>query len=149
MSTHSTPTRSPLRQAAPRARADGAPEVPPAPAPARADEARSAAAINALAGIWLIIAPFVLGYSGNVYWNDIVFGAIVLAVALVRMAAPALAVISWINVVIGAWLFASAFWLDKTATASWNDVILGIIVFVLGVIAAFAPRRRAAAPPAV
>jgi hypothetical protein len=149
MSTHSTPTRSPLRQAAPRRRADGASEVPAAPAPSRADEARTAAAINALAGIWLILAPFILGYGANVYWNDIVFGAIVLAVALVRVAAPALRIISWVNVVIGAWLFASAFWLDATATASWNDVILGVIVFVLGLIAALAPRRREALPPVV
>jgi hypothetical protein len=123
--------------------------VAPAPAPARADEARTAAGINALAGIWLILAPFILGYSGNVYWNDIVFGAIVLAVALVRLAAPALAAISWLNVVIGAWLFASAFWLDATATASWNDAILGVIVFLLGITAALPMRRREAVPPAV
>jgi hypothetical protein len=149
MTHHSTPTRSPLRQAAPRPRADGAPEVAPAPAPAAADDVRTAAGLNALAGIWLIIAPFVLGYGANVYWNDIVFGAIVLAVAIVRLAAPALRPISWLNVAIGIWLFVSAFWLDKTTTASWNDVILGIIVFILGVIAAVTPRRRAAAPPVV
>jgi hypothetical protein len=144
--SHSTPTRSPLRQAAPRRGVDGAPEVPAAPAPSRAGDVRVAAAINALAGIWLILAPFILGYgSGNPYWNDIVFGAIVLAVALVRLAAPALAVISWLNVVIGAWLFASAFWLDTTATASWNDAILGIVVCVLGLIAALTPRHREAA----
>jgi hypothetical protein len=110
---------------------------------------RTAAGLNALAGIWLILAPFILGYSGNVIWNDIVFGAIVLAVALARLAAPALAAISWLNVVIGAWLFASAFWLDATATASWNDAILGVIVFVLGITAALPARRGAAAPPVV
>lgn len=35
-----------------------------------------------LAGLWLIIAPFVLGYSSvrNALWNDLVLGTIVLAI---------------------------------------------------------------------
>lgn len=34
---------------------------------------------NALAGVWLIIAPFVLGYGGYAHpmWNDIITGALV------------------------------------------------------------------------
>jgi hypothetical protein len=40
-----------------------------------------------------------------------------------------------LNVLIGAWIFISAFWLDGTGRASWNDVILGAIVFILGIIA--------------
>jgi hypothetical protein len=36
----------------------------------------AASGLNVLAGIWLIIAPFVLGYDdGDPYWNDIVFGS--------------------------------------------------------------------------
>jgi hypothetical protein len=32
----------------------------------------AASGLNVLAGIWLIIAPFALGYgSGDPYWNDI------------------------------------------------------------------------------
>jgi hypothetical protein len=42
--------------------------------------------LNVIAGIWLIISPFVLGYgSGDAYWNPIVFGAIVAVVALARL----------------------------------------------------------------
>jgi hypothetical protein len=113
------------------------------------DQLVGAAGLNVLAGIWLIIAPFVLGYSGgDPYWNDIVFGAIVVALAGTRLlGAYRQAWMSWLNMLIGAWLFASAFWLDQTATAGWNDVILGIIVFALGLIAATAtaerPRRTA------
>lgn len=35
-----------------------------------------------IAGIWLIIAPFILGYSDNVtaLWNDIILGLIVLGI---------------------------------------------------------------------
>ena len=33
---------------------------------------------------------------------------------------------------IGVWLFISGFWLASTPRASWNEWILGVIVFVLG-----------------
>lgn len=35
-----------------------------------------------IAGIWLILAPFILGYSANVaaLWNDIILGLAILAV---------------------------------------------------------------------
>ncbi len=38
-----------------------------------------ASGLNILLGIWLIIAPFVLGYSGNStpLWNDIIFGVLI------------------------------------------------------------------------
>jgi SPW repeat-containing protein len=137
-----------------RLRRDGyvAPDVAPDIAPAAetppeswTDQLVGAAGLNVLAGIWLIIAPFVLGYSsGDPYWNDIVFGAIVAVLAAVRaLGAYRQVWMSWLNMLIGAWLFASAFWLDQTATAAWNDVILGIVVFLLGMVAAAAtPARR-------
>jgi SPW repeat len=92
--------------------------------------------LNVIAGIWLIIAPWVLGYvAGDPKWNDVVFGAIVGVLALLRTSGIyATAWASAVNLVIGAWLFASAFWLDKSNTAGWNDIILGVIVFVLAAI---------------
>jgi len=124
------------------------PLVPPPPD--WRDEVLTASGLNVLAGIWLIIAPFVLGYSnGDPYWNDIIFGAIIAVFALARVSgAYRLSELSWINALIGAWIFASAFWLDSTTTASWNDVILGIVVFVLAIAsataseAAMSPRWR-------
>lgn len=40
--------------------------------------------LAALAGLWLIIAPFVLGYSNvsNALWNDIITGVVFIVVAL-------------------------------------------------------------------
>lgn len=39
--------------------------------------------VNAVLGLWLIIAPFILGYSniGAALWNDIIVGIIVLVLA--------------------------------------------------------------------
>jgi hypothetical protein len=96
--------------------------------------------LNVLAGIWLIIAPFVLGYGGgDPYWNDIVFGAITAVIAFVRFAGAYRASwLSWVNALIGVWIFVSAFWLDNTGTAGINDIILGAIVFVLAIASATA-----------
>lgn len=34
--------------------------------------------LNGLAGVWLIISPFILSYAGTAsYWNQIIFGVIV------------------------------------------------------------------------
>jgi hypothetical protein len=110
----------------------------------------AAGGFNVLAGIWLIIAPFVLGYDdGDPYWNDIVFGAIVAVLALARVAGAYRASwMSWLNMLIGAWIFISAFWLDDTSNAGTNNIILGAIVFVLGLISASASDEAAAAPTA-
>jgi len=105
----------------------------------------TASGLNALAGIWLIIAPFVLGYrTGDPYWNDIVFGAIVLVLGAVRaFGAYRQSWISWVNALVGVWIFVSAFWLDSSGRAIWNDIILGVIVFVLAMLSAGASEDAA------
>lgn len=100
-----------------------------------ASAAATAAALNVLAGIWLIISPFVLGYTGaDATWNPIVFGAIAGVFALARLADARTVWLSWLNMAIGVWLFISAFWLASSSQASWNVGVLGVVVFVLGAI---------------
>jgi membrane-bound ClpP family serine protease len=119
---------------------------PPADAGWRA-EVTAASGLNVLAGIWLILSPWILGYTGaDAAWNPIVFGAIVLVLALVRVAgAYRAAGLSVINALIGVWLFVSGFWLADSGAARWNVWILGVVVFCLGVVSAQARDRRAAA----
>lgn len=46
-------------------------------------EARWSSWVNALVALWLVIAPFVSGYqTGVAYWNEIISGILVGAVAL-------------------------------------------------------------------
>jgi hypothetical protein len=131
------------------------PYLPPEEPPARdwRGEIMGLSGLNVLAGIWLIIAPWVLGYSSrDPRWNDVVFGAIVGIIALVRaLGAYREEWLSWLNALIGIWVFIAAFTIDHTATNSWNDIILGIIVFVLAISSADATasmwfRRRGAGP---
>ncbi len=48
---------------------------------------RSASWVNFILGLWLIVAPFALGYSpqmGSKVANDVIVGIVVLVLALVR-----------------------------------------------------------------
>jgi hypothetical protein len=116
------------------------------------EEVTDAATLNLLAGIWLIIAPWVLAYSSeDPRWNDVVFGALVVFFALLRLTgAYRQTWMSWLNALFGVWIFIAAFTIDVTATAAINDVILGAIVFLLSIWSASAsesrPGLRARAP---
>ena len=71
------------------------------------------------------------------------FGAAIGLVGLARLSGLYRASwLSWINAAFGAWIFASAFWLNNSATAGWNDVILGAIVILLAVLSAGASEAR-------
>ena len=103
--------------------------------------------LNVIAGIWLIIAPWVLGYAhGDPRWNDVVFGIVVTTFALVRVSgAYRDSGLSILNALVGVWLFIAAFTIDQSSTAGANDVILGVVVFLLGVGSATATQRAATA----
>jgi len=90
----------------------------------------AASGLNLLAGVWLIVSPFVLDYeSGDASWNAIACGALVALLAWVRtLGAYGAAWMSWIVVVIGTWLFLSGFWLTDSSAASWNSWLFGLIV---------------------
>ena len=109
--------------------------------------------LNAVLGIWLILAPFILGYSTltPAVWNDIVVGILIVALAGTRVSKPTrYEAASWTNAGIGAWLIAAPFILPyseapalvaNVQAAFWNDIIVGLIVLVLAVASAMASRR--------
>jgi hypothetical protein len=130
------------------------PPPPPPPPPNWRDEVRGLSGLNVIAGIWLIVAPWVLGYSpGDPRWNDIVFGAIVAILALLRATgAYRQAWLSWINALIGTWLIVAAFTIDHSTISSWNNLVVGAIVLGLALSSAeatanpFSPRRKMPPP---
>ncbi|MGX7826615.1 SPW repeat domain-containing protein [Actinokineospora sp. 24-640] len=95
-------------------------------------------ALALLAGVWVVIAPFALGYADAgafAFWNDVLVGAAIALVALPRVLrtrrAPWLSVV---NVVLGAWLVLAPFlvgYRETTPAAVGNDVIMGIMVVIL------------------
>ncbi len=111
-----------------------------------ANTVRWASGLNALAGIWVIIAPFVLGYSvvtGVAKTNDVVVGFVVLVLAAIRFfGAYIQAWLSWINALLGLWLIIAPFVLgySPVQAAMVNDIIMGIIIAVLATWSAVSSR---------
>lgn len=91
---------------------------------------------NLILGIWVVISPFVLGFSGIelAKWNDIAVGGAVALLGLGR--GPQGAGARFLNVLLGIWLVASPFVLGFAgAVAVWNSIILGIVIVIVALIA--------------
>lgn len=93
--------------------------------------------INALVGVWLVVAPWVLGY-GDVpaaMWTSVSAGTTIMLIALLRITSPDQTVaLGWANVLLGAWLIAAPFVIPygarvHTTPIYWNDVLSGVGVF--------------------
>jgi hypothetical protein len=107
--------------------------------------------LNLFAGIWLCISPHIMGFTHlyQALWNGLLVGVAVILLSVVRLSNSArLQALSWINVLLGAWLIVAPFALryDSVALPRWNDIILGIIVGLLGLWAALTPQSMARAP---
>ena len=92
--------------------------------------------LNVVAGIWLIIAPFVLTYGNRTARvNDIVLGIVIAVFALIRALMPTTrtAWLSWLNALWGIWLIIGSFVPAYAGVARTNDIILGIIVLLFGI----------------
>ncbi len=104
-----------------------------------------ASTINLLAGIWLIISPFVLNYSnlGAGATNAVVVGIVVAILALIKMANPEATWASWINFLLGLWMIVAPFarGFGSVGTVVGNEVILGIIIAVVAITNALSTSR--------
>ncbi len=96
--------------------------------------------VNALLGIWFIIAPFVLGVSSSVgeVWTSVIGGIILLVLAGSAVSSDTArrqAWIQYVNGLVGVW-FILAPWILSMATnagVTWTSVIGGLIALVLSV----------------
>lgn len=98
--------------------------------------------VNILLGAWLIVAPFILGYSGSTVelGSDIAIGVLlivcswwILAAMTGRIGASALQLVG------GLWLLAAPFYFhyEKFSHAYTNDLIVGILVVMVGAAASW------------
>lgn len=93
-------------------------------------QSRVASGLSALAGIWLLLTPLVISMRGAALKSILITGVIVVLASLIQMfwfnTIP-----SWVNAVTALWMFISAFALKMSTAASWNLVIMAILVFAL------------------
>lgn len=100
--------------------------------------AKAASVICLLAGIWFFVSPWVYGATANA-WNNWIVGAIIFIVGCARVSRPAYSTsLSWANAVLGIWVFCSPWIYSYTGNSGRfiNSLCVGVIVFVLSVIAA-------------
>ncbi len=87
--------------------------------------------VSAAFGVWLIFSPWMLNTTGRAADSDHLVGALIVTFAVIAMAEVGRAV-RFINVLFGAWLIIAPFLLSGFTTgATWNDLIIGIIVILL------------------
>jgi hypothetical protein len=101
---------------------------------ANREQIMTASGLNIIAAIWLVISPFVLGFTETAAaTNNYIVGIIVGVLALIKVMSPrTMAWPSWLNIILGLWLIISPFFLGFiTVSALWNNIILGIIVAAL------------------
>lgn len=112
-------------------------------APDRA-QVQTASGLNILAGLWLIIAPFVLNYGDlrQALGNDVIVGIAIASIALVRVFGAYRAQwLSWVNFILGGWLIIAPFILGYgRLVPTSNDFILGTIVLSLATWSAVVSR---------
>lgn len=89
---------------------------------------------TALLGIWLMVAPDVLGYEGATRINDRVVGPLVVATAIMA-ATEVTRPLRWLGVPLGAWLLAAPWVLGYAdALARADSIVAGVLVIVLSLI---------------
>jgi hypothetical protein len=103
----------------------------------------------AIAGLWELVSPFVLGYSALTVamWNAVIIGVVLIVLgagAALYKEVKIDQTLDWINTILGLWLIVSPFILgySDTVGAMWNSIIVGLVVLVLAGWAAFTFRKE-------
>lgn len=112
---------------------------------------RTSTTINLLAGIWLFISPWVYrDYLDSNAWNCWIVGFLIALFAVIHMSNPlSTRFLSYCNMVLGAWTFASPWIYNYTAQTGRfvNSLCVGVIVFIFAVSAAASIHTTHAEPP--
>lgn len=124
----------------------------------RLEQVKVASGLNVLAGLWLVIAPWIYSrgaaegpglYTGSIL-NNVIVGLIVALFAAFRFFNPARNVmLSWLNCLLGLWMFVSPWVYGYTDNRArfYNSLIFGVIIAILGAWSALESRGMHAAAP--
>ncbi len=111
---------------------------------------KSTSTLNILAGIWLFVSPWVyMVYMAPNAWNNWIVGALIVIFGAIRYSNPLSARgASVVNLILGAWTFASPWIYGYTGYTGRfaNSLVVGFIVFVLAVYGASHGETHRATP---
>jgi hypothetical protein len=108
---------------------------------------RSIPWITLVVGLWLLAAPFVVGYWDTfpATANDVALGVLIAAASLwMVLKADAPGWLDWALMIFGIWAVIAPFTLGYSARtiAMANDVAAGVIVIVLAIVRQVSTSRR-------
>ena len=84
-------------------------------------------------GLWLMLAPYVVGSSGRAAHSDHLIGALIVTMTMVALADVSRAA-RVVNLLLGAWVMLAPWLLEgATAGAVWSGAIAGALVIILSV----------------
>ncbi len=111
--------------------------------------------ITFILGLWLIVAPFALGYGATVPGSraeDVIMGILIAVFSLwSNLATVVPAGVNWLIFVFGIWVVIAPFVLGYSHASSTelaNDVIIGIVTLILGLVRAAGAGRHVRTTPA-
>lgn len=102
-----------------------------------------------LSGLWLAASPYILDFAWHpaAWWNAVVIGVALVALALVRFAYPRrFEGLRWTVLILGAWIVASPYVANynHVEAATWNAIVIGILTIFTTLAAAARPATRPA-----
>lgn len=127
-----------------------------------AEQGKWASALIALAGVWLLVEPFLIApiVAGN-FWNDIVVGALLVVLGgynyyrranedLGNTAVAGLAALLGLWLIVAPWVYGIDTGSGEVVTelGFWNDVVVGLVVLALGAYSAYETRTVDVMTPA-
>lgn len=104
---------------------------------------RTASGLNLLAGFWLLISPWIYGaYLLPDAWNSWIAGFLIALFAAIRLAKPIhTAGLSWMNALLGIYVFISPWLFGYFGARFMNSLVVGAVVFLLAIWSATSTRR--------
>lgn len=99
-------------------------------------------AFNFIPAIWMVISPYVLGFSNltTATWNNVAAGIAIGIVTAACMGAYEKSGWSWVNALLGVWVIISPFVLGFATNTElmWNNIIVGAVVALVALTNALA-----------
>ncbi|WP_135366498.1 SPW repeat protein [Halosimplex halophilum] len=117
-------------------------------------------ALVALLGLWMLAEAFILNPVAGNFWSDIIVGAALVVLGGYNFYRRSNEQLGSVGVgafvaLLGLWLIATPFILGSTEGFAavetdlefWNDIVVGLLVFVLGAYSAYEARDTDVATP--
>jgi SPW repeat len=96
---------------------------------------------NLILGLFLLVSPWVVGYSGQPMQNAMISGVVIAGLSIAALAAFAQWE-EWLNLLLGLWVLASPWLLGfQGTTAALVHIVVGILVAALAAIEIWLTQR--------